>query len=105
MLIGLRRIYKRIDTRMPITLDILENILKFLPATCSSSYVSIIIGELVANSIRDQGHSLQNFDIRFVSCIKSLEIVIPHSKTDQSGQGYTLRFKKQKCIFVQSGLY
>ncbi|KAJ8304596.1 hypothetical protein KUTeg_018179 [Tegillarca granosa] len=80
MLTGLRRIDKRIDTRMPITLDILENILK--------------IRELVANSIGDQGNSLQNFNIIYVSCITSLEIVIPHSKTDHSGLGYTLHVQE-----------
>ncbi|KAJ8307155.1 hypothetical protein KUTeg_015239 [Tegillarca granosa] len=118
MLTGLRHIDKRIDTRMPITLDILENLLKFLPVICFSSYESVMftalftlafsgfvrIGELVANSIRDQGHSLLNFNIRFVSFIKSLEIVIPHSKTDQSGLGYTFSGYHTDVLIMGSSL-
>lgn len=110
MLTGLSRLDKRVDTRMPITLDILQNILKFLPVICVSKYESIMfaaifslgffgffrIGELVASSLSDQGHSLQSYNIRFVDCIKSLEIVLPHSKNDQSGYGHIIRIPETR---------
>ncbi|KAJ8310749.1 hypothetical protein KUTeg_012614 [Tegillarca granosa] len=70
MLICLTRLDKRTDIRMPITVDILK-----------------IIGELVVSSINRHDHVLQSNNIHFLEQINSLEICIPHYRTDQSGRG------------------
>ncbi|KAJ8311104.1 hypothetical protein KUTeg_011345 [Tegillarca granosa] len=104
MLTGLNRIDKRRDIRMPITVDILQKILHSLPFICFSNYeiglFSVLfsltffgffrVGELVVESPLKQGHALQSHNIRFILRTNSLEIVIPHSKTDQNGKGSVL---------------
>ncbi|KAJ8306167.1 hypothetical protein KUTeg_016712 [Tegillarca granosa] len=72
MLTGLNCLDKRCDLRMPITVDILQKILQSLP-----------VGELVSHSNKEVKHALQVGNIRFVSHLNALEVIIPHSKTDQ----------------------
>ncbi|KAJ8316547.1 hypothetical protein KUTeg_005904 [Tegillarca granosa] len=97
MLIGLTRLDKRTDIRMPITVDILKKIVKFefeivlFSAIFSLAFFGVFrIGELVVSSINRHGHALQSNNIHFLEQINSLEIFIPHSKTDQSGKGSVL---------------
>lgn len=104
MLTGLTRLDKRTDVRMPITVDILHKILNAVPFVCFSKFEAILfsaifslaffgffrIGELVVHSSNKLGHALQSNNIRFIVDINSLEIIIPHSKTDQSGKGSVL---------------
>ncbi|KAJ8304804.1 hypothetical protein KUTeg_018387 [Tegillarca granosa] len=100
MLIGLTRLDKRTDIRMPITVDILKKLLNSVSFVCHSEFEIAIfslaffgffrIGELVVSSINRHGHALQSNNIHFLEQINSLEIFIPHSKTDQSGRGSVL---------------
>ncbi|KAJ8318103.1 hypothetical protein KUTeg_003194 [Tegillarca granosa] len=89
---------------MPITVDILQKILHSLPFICFSNYeIGLFsalfsltffgffrVGELVVESPLKQGHALQSHNIRFILRTNSLEIVIPHSKTDKNGKGSVL---------------
>ncbi|KAJ8313074.1 hypothetical protein KUTeg_010447 [Tegillarca granosa] len=65
-------------------------IVKKNPFFCWHFFGFFRIGELVVSSINRHGHALQSNNIHFLEQINSLEIFIPHSKTDQSGRGSVL---------------
>lgn len=103
MLLGMDRLYKKADSRLPITPILLEKIFRTLGAVCVSFYEACMyraafalayfgflrVGEVVADSSSSQLHSLRFEDVLAIS--KSvLNIRIRHSKADQEGDGYVL---------------
>ncbi|KAJ8317263.1 hypothetical protein KUTeg_005167 [Tegillarca granosa] len=104
MVVGLSRLDKRTDVRMPITVDILQKIIRSLSFVCFSKLESTLfsamfslaffgflrVGELVVSPQRQQGHALQSNNIRYVPHLNALEINVPHSKSDQFGHGFTI---------------
>lgn len=99
MLLGMERLDKRVDSRLPITPDLLEKIVKILPAVSSSQYETILfsalfsiayfgffrIGELVVNKSLAHSHTILIDDI--VIQDKRVLINLKFSKTDQLGKG------------------
>lgn len=111
MLEGLRRKGKRCDPRTPIMLSTLGKIVPGLFSVCSSHYESIMfsaaftlaffgflrIGEFTAESKKDLcDRPLQLSDIKISSPSPMLRVTIRKSKTDQSGQSFTLFINKSK---------
>ena len=104
LLVGLTRIDVRKDIRMPITHEILLKILIALPDVCFSNFEAILfsslftvafygflrVGEIVPDSIGRQGHALFKENISYRPTSRSIELFIPHSKTDQCSIGTTI---------------
>lgn len=104
---GVKRSNGRVnDQRLPITLDLLINIIRILPAVCINSYEAILfkasfslsfyallrISEF-AQSNGQMKHTMSFSDISFPGdCLK---LRIPSSKTDQQGLGTYLQIGKQ----------
>ena len=100
---GFHRLHKRIDTRLPITYDILRSIVGALPAICYSSFEAQLfkaifslaffgffrIGELVVSNLNCDGHALLINDVH-IEGLSALKIALRSSKTDQQGKGVVL---------------
>lgn len=104
MLLGMERVKKEKDSRLPITPKILEQVLEQLPFVCSTSYEACMfkalysmayfgvfrVGELVADSVKYHRHALLFDDVKFTGQNAEISIHLRHSKADQSGQGITI---------------
>ena len=104
MLLGMARLDYRVDSRLPITPDILDKLLRVLPSVCNSEYESMLfsalfttayfgffrIGELVVNKSLAHSHTLGINDISFSNNGMSMFIQLRFSKTDQLGRGSML---------------
>ena len=112
MLEGLKRLNKPKDTRMPITEDLLLRIVNNLPNICVSLYEANLfstafsiafhgffrVGEIVLSK-RWQAHQIVGIEhVKFHSRDNTefIKIVIPYSKTDQYGQGVTIKIDETK---------
>ena len=107
MLLGLDKLGRSVDSRMPITPSLLDKILERLAAVCSSSYEACMfkaafslayfglfrIGELVADSTKNYGHAWTLNDVRISGHESRLVVNIRHAKSDQGGKGNTLELK------------
>lgn len=103
MLKGMQRIGKTIDSRKPITIDVLKQILPVLRNVCNSFYEQKLfsaafslaffgfmrIGE-IAYSNKAADHVLQISDISFNDSYSEVFVVVKSSKTDQTGHSTTL---------------
>lgn len=101
LLKGMSRLGKRIDTRLPITIPLLSNIIQILPSVCISRYESLLfsaafslaffgflrIGEVALNSQNCSDHVITFDSLKFVDKYSAVELHIASSKTDQEGQG------------------
>ncbi|XP_052102937.1 uncharacterized protein LOC127736433 [Mytilus californianus] len=99
MLIGMERLDKRADSRLPITPQILDKLISLLPSVCLSQYETLLfsglfslayfgffrIGELVVNKSLAHYHTLSLDDFRFLE--NNVSINLKFSKTDQLGKG------------------
>lgn len=104
LLTGFERNRKRVDTRLPITPQLLGKIINICPYICANKFESCLfsaafslayfgffrVGELTACSKRAMIHALPFSSVSFTDNNRTLEIYIPHSKTDQSGRGATV---------------
>ncbi|VDI01631.1 Hypothetical predicted protein [Mytilus galloprovincialis] len=99
MLIGMERLDKRVDSRLPITPQILDKLISLLPSVCLSQYETLLfsglfslayfgffrIGELVVNKSLAHSHTLSLDDFSFSD--NNVSINLKFSKTDQLGKG------------------
>ena len=104
MLLGLDKLSKTADSRLPVTPYLLDKILDKLPSVCSSTYESCMftaafslayfglfrVGELVADSAKNYAHALHLNDVRVINHGSCLEVDIRRAKSDQKGKGNTL---------------
>lgn len=103
MLEGMKRLKGTKDVRLPITLELLTNIIDKLPSVCFSAYEALLfaaafslafhgflrIGEIVytkAGQVR-QIICVQDVKLHSLKNQQSIRIHITHSKSDQTGQG------------------
>lgn len=104
MLNGMSRLTERVDSRLPITPDLLFKIVRILPVVCHTSYEAVLfsaiftlafyaflrVGELVVTKQGVAGHALLAHNVEVCDREKTLKIKLPHSKTDQEGKGVVL---------------
>jgi len=110
MLKGFQRIDKKTDSRKPITLDVLKQLVQVLPAVCTSRFETQLfkaafclaffgflrLGEVAFTSSVSDNHVIKISDISFLKnsnvCVK-----IESSKTDQLGNSVTLILQENIC--------
>lgn len=109
MLNGMQRLGKHVDSRKPITIDVLKQILPVLRNVCDSYYETIMfsaafslsffgfmrIGE-IAYLNKNADHVLQISDISFNNSNSEVFVSIKSSKTDQIGLSTTLILSKNE---------
>lgn len=97
----------QLDTRLPISRELLYRIISVLPSICSSSYESRLfsaafslafhglfrVGELAVGPDSSVNHTLIISDVKVFQSY--LEIYLASSKTDQFGKGITIRIAAQ----------
>ncbi|CAG2188983.1 unnamed protein product [Mytilus edulis] len=96
------------DTRLPITRDILEKLLRSLAVICKNGYETKLfmtsfslafhgfmrVGEITVDCKNKQMHTVKFENIKL--CDARLEVLLTSSKTDQFGSGTTIVISKQK---------
>ncbi|XP_062582805.1 uncharacterized protein LOC134244566 [Saccostrea cucullata] len=87
-----------LDSRIPLTVSILEHIVSALPSVCRSSYEAVLFSTLF--SIAYHGllrvSEVLNIHRAHITFTRSkVSILIPRSKTDQMGNTTTLHISKQ----------
>lgn len=96
MLLGMQRLHKRVDSRRPITIDLLMQIFDALQYTCSSVYETALfsscfslaffaflrVGEFAESHLPER-HMLQYSDISIDKENGLINLSLPSSKTDQ----------------------
>lgn len=101
LILGMSRSGSEGDKRLPITIDLLQRVIRVLPAVCSSNFEAVLfasaftvayfgffrIGELVVDSSFKLNHALDISNVKFGEQDKVLEVLLPHSKTDQTAKG------------------
>ena len=101
---GFRRSTHEKDTRLPISITLLKQLLAILPAICRDNYEAkmfsaaftlaffgfLRVGEITVGSLKKIGHPLFRRDIELIADDKSVRVTIRHSKTDQVGKGTTI---------------
>lgn len=101
LLQGMSRLDKRRDSRLPITLPLLHDIIRILSVVCSSQFEAALfaaafavaffgffrVGELVSSSGGGLKHVLSISDVNFMRNNSIVELGLRSSKTDASGQG------------------
>lgn len=104
MLNGFKKMHRRVDTRLPITHELLERILRTLPTVCYTSYEAELfsavfslaffgffrVGELVISSLNNEGHALRVNDLHLENGNSAIKVFLRSSKTDQQGHGVVL---------------
>jgi hypothetical protein len=112
MLEGLRRSNKKKDTRLPISKELLSNLITVLPSVCASDYEAALfsaafsvaffgclrVGEF---TLSKQSQMHQVIGIENIKCItnsgvQQIDLVIPASKTDQYGNGCLVKISENK---------
>ena len=110
MVEGIKRLHSRSDARAPITLDILQRIIKILPVICKSSYETELftaayitayfgflrVGEIVvsSNASVGSGHYLRMKDVTLNHNEEKVMLKLSHSKTDQYANGVVIVLSK-----------
>jgi len=105
---GMQKSKATASTRLPITANLLSNILRVLPVTCTNMYESSLftaafttaffgflrVGELTVTSpfLRERVVSID--DVLLDRPTGSLHLRIRGSKTDQDGQGHVIKMHK-----------
>ena len=91
MLLGMQRLHKRVDSRRPITIDLLVHIFDDLQYTCSSVYETTLFSSCFSLAFFAflrvgefaESHLLQYSDISIDKEIGLINLSLPSSKTDQ----------------------
>ena len=114
MMTGAKNLYQKIDTRHPVTLDMLSKLPFALQNVCSSRYESMLftaafslaffgllrVGEITVSSMMDKYKVIQNTDVYFSQTPLELQLTIRYSKTEQSGNSCVLRIGEENNLFV-----
>ena len=101
LLKGMSRLQKRSDVRLPISLSLLCDLIRILPAVCSSKFEASLfaaafavaffgffrIGELVSSSGAGLEHVISFGDVKFLNNDSLVELVLRSSKTDTMAAG------------------
>lgn len=110
MIEGMRRLKPSSDNRLPITIELLRNMVKVLPSICSSLYETNLfqaafclaffgflrVGEFtVVNSSYCRVFTSNQISIDEID--NNIELTIPYSKTDQYGKGKTIVIPGTGC--------
>lgn len=112
MISGLSRLNDRVDSRLPISPELLVKIIQTLPLVCSSSYESALfaalfsvayygflrVGELVVANKSDFGHALLAHNVSVCDSQDMVQIKLPHSKTDQMGKGVVISLTSNESL-------
>ena len=107
LLEGYKRKAKTKDNRMPITGEILTNLVEKLPVVCSNLYETSLfaaayttaffgffrVGEITSVKKGKQGHEIQFDCIKVSQNKQTVEIRLDHSKTDQMAKGTTVTIR------------
>lgn len=118
MLMGMQRLYKRADSRKPITIDLLIRIFYALCYTCSSVYETILFSSCFslvffvflrvsefAESRMSKRHMLQFSDLKIDETNDLINVSLASSKTDQLGLRTNLeipKFEIEKICPIQT---
>ena len=111
MLEGMKRLKTVKDARLPITIDLLKNIINALPAICSSHFETLLlraafclaffgflrVGELTVGRQNDTSRVFHHNHVNIVENRHHIELTIPYSKTDQLGVGKTIVIPETGC--------
>ncbi|XP_062613384.1 uncharacterized protein LOC134275160 [Saccostrea cucullata] len=92
-----------VDSRIPLTVSILEHVVSALPSVCRSSYEAVLFSTLF--SIAYHGllrvSEVLNIHRAHITFTRSkVSILIPRSKTDQMGNTTTLHISKQSNLVI-----
>ena len=101
---GMSRLQKRSDKRLPVTLSLLCDLIKILPAVCSSNFEASLfaaafsvalfgffrVGELVSSSGAGLEHVISIADVKFLNDNTLVEFGLRSSKTDANAEGAVL---------------
>lgn len=104
LLEGYRRKSKSNDVRLPITSNILKQIIQSLQLVCNNYYECKLfqaaytlaffgffrVGEMTVKNQKDLGHAIDYEDITMFREENKIQIKIKHSKVDQTGIGQTV---------------
>lgn len=115
LLEGCKRSDGKEDSRAPITINMLPNIMQVLDKVCSSTYETALfraafslaffaflrVGEFTMKTMSDKGDRvIAVSDIRFEGPgVKALYLRLRYSKTDQAGRSTVI--KLNRCIYSQ----
>ncbi|XP_076077485.1 integrase/recombinase xerD homolog [Mytilus galloprovincialis] len=104
---------KRPDSRLPITIDLLKNIIKILPAFCSSRYEAVLfssafsmgffaflrVGEMTTACGREgSNHAIKIENVEVTN--HNIKIYLASSKTDQLGRGTSIFVARQSDVGI-----
>jgi len=109
---GAKRSNSKADTRLPITRQLLEKIIRILPSLCNSHYELKLftaafslafhglfrIGEFAAGNKNISDHSVQLCNVKVFN--KFIEVYLGTSTTDQLGAGQVVRISCQENKIV-----
>lgn len=101
LLQGMKRLRHKPDTRLPITKDVLQQLLVAIRSICTNSFEKTMfaaaftlafygllrVGEFTVASKNDAHCILKRSDVTLDTVRSSISITIPFSKTDQMGRG------------------
>ncbi|KAJ8303595.1 hypothetical protein KUTeg_019991 [Tegillarca granosa] len=113
LLEGMKRLKHRPDTRLPITLDLLSQLINSLPHVCTNLYEAKLfscafslaffgfmrIGEFAQTNCQATNNVLQLEDVILDEIHEKVILRFRHSKTDQYGKGVTLEIPKTGKIY------
>lgn len=110
LLLGMKHLKQRTDTRLPITLQLLERLVGVLPVVCESEYESKLfaaaytlaffgflrVGEFTLSPGSDRESIISMNDAAIVQANSNgcIQLTIRRSKTDQLGSGVVLSIPK-----------
>ncbi len=110
MIEGMKRLKPLKDSRLPITIELLNNMVSALPAICTSNYETLLFsaafclaffGFLRIGEFSVVNNNLSKvFDLKQIKLLKArncIELTIPFSKTDQYGRGKTIVIPGTGC--------
>lgn len=118
LLEGIKRSRKTIDRRLPITENILKNLMSSSSLVCSSNFETYLfcsafslayhaflrVGEFTCSKTRDIRHviGINHIQILFDQSLnkKLLKITVPYSKTDQSGKGSLIQLNESDITVI-----
>ncbi|XP_055996171.1 uncharacterized protein LOC130054184 isoform X1 [Ostrea edulis] len=110
LLEGFRRKVKKNDARLPITSNILNQILQSLHLVCTNYYECKLfqaaytlaffgffrVGEMTVKNQKDLGHAIEYEDITMFTEENKIQIKLKHSKVDQIGEGETITIQNSQ---------
>ena len=110
---GMSRLHNRSDKRLPVTLSLLCDLIKILPAVCSSNFEASLfaaafsvaffgffrVDELVSSSGAGLEHVISIADVKFLNDNTLVELGLRSSKTDANAEGAVLTLQAVDTLF------